>query len=104
MGTKSRLGIDTLLGPDAPFRQMLAEYPAVGGKLPSANDEADRLLEEALRSLATLAFRAAARRSGELYTMHITASSPARVAETITATVGLLTRPGDTASLERRST
>ena len=99
VGKKSRLGIDTLLGPDAPFRQMLAEYPAVGGKLPSANDEADRLLEEALRSLATLAFRAAARRSGELYAMHVSASSPARVAETITATVELLTRPGDTASL-----
>jgi hypothetical protein len=99
VGKKSRIGIDTFLGPDAPFRQMLADYPALGGKLPSADDEADRLLEEALRSLATLAFRAAARRSGELYTMHVTTSDPLCLADTIAATVELLTRPGDAASL-----
>ena len=36
VGTKSRLGIDTLVGQDAPFRQMLADYPAQGGQLPNA--------------------------------------------------------------------
>jgi hypothetical protein len=100
VGTKSRLGIDTLLGPDAPFRQMLADYPSLGGKLPSADDEADRVLEEALRSLAALDFRAAAVRSGELYTMHVTVSAPPRLGEKITATVELLTCPGDTARLQ----
>ena len=100
VGTKSRLGIDTLLCPDAPFRQMLSDYLALGGKLPSADDEADRLLEEALRSLAALDFRAAATRSGELYTLHVTASDPPRLDEEITATVGLLTRPGDSARLQ----
>ena len=100
VGKKSRLGIDTLLGPDAPFRQMLADYPALGGKLPSADDEADRLLEEALRSLAALDFRAAAVRSGELYTMHVTTNDPPRLGEKVTATVELLTCPGDTARLQ----
>ena len=100
VGTKSRLGIDTLLGPDAPFRQMLADYKALGGKLPSADDEADRLLEEALRSLAALNFMAAVTRSGELYTMLVTSSDPLRLGEEITATVGLLTCPGDTVRLQ----
>jgi hypothetical protein len=100
VGTKSRLGIDTLLGPDAPFRQMLADYPALGGKLASADDEADRLLEEALRSLAALEFRAVAVRSGELYTMHVTTNDPPRLGEKVTATIELLTCPGDTARLQ----
>jgi hypothetical protein len=100
VGKKSRLGIDTLLGPDAPFRQMLANYPALGGEQPSAEDEADRLLEEALRSVAALDFRVVAVRSGELYTMHVTTSDPPRLGEKVTATVELLTRPGDTAPLQ----
>jgi hypothetical protein len=100
VGKKSRLGIETLLGPDAPFRQMLVDYPAVGGKLPGADDESDRLLEEAIRSLAALDFRAAAARSGELYKMHITTSDPPQLGEKVTATVELLTRPGDTARLQ----
>lgn len=100
VGKKSRLGIDTFIGPDAAFRQMLADYPALGGNLASADDEADQVLQEALRSLATLAFRSEARRSGELYTMHVTTSAPPCLGETITATVELLTRPGDTARLQ----
>jgi hypothetical protein len=100
VGKRSRLGIDTLLGPDAPFRQMLVDYPALGGKQPSADDEADRLLEEAVRSLAALDFRAVATRSGELYTVHVTTSDPPRLGEKITATVELLTRPGDSARLQ----
>jgi len=100
VGKKSRLGIDTLLGPDAPFRQMLADYPALGGKLPGPGDEADRLLEEALRSLAALDFSAAAARTDELYTMHITTSDPPQLGEKVTATVELLTSPGDAARLQ----
>ena len=100
VGKKSRLGIDTLVGDDAPFRQMLADYPAPGGKLPSADDEADRLLEEVLRSLATLAFQATVQRTGELYTMHVTTSDPPCLDETIAASVELLTRPGDAVGLQ----
>ena len=100
VGKRSRLGIDTLLGPDAPFRQMLVDYPALGGKQPSADDEADRLLEEAVRSLAALDFRAVATRSGELYTVHVTTSDPPRLGEKITATVELLTCPGGSARLQ----
>jgi hypothetical protein len=99
IGTKSRLGIKTLVGPDVPFRQMLVDYPAQGGQLPSADDEADRLLDEALRSLAALPFNVAAERSGELYTMRVTTSDAVRLGEAATATVALLTRPADTASL-----
>ena len=38
VGTKSKLGIETFIGPDAPFRQMLADYPAAGGKRARADD------------------------------------------------------------------
>ena len=100
VGTKSRLGIDTLVGPDASFRQMLVDYPAQGGQLPNANDAADRLLDEALRSLAALPFSVVAERRGEVYTMHVTTSDPVRLGEAVTATVALLTRPADTASLQ----
>jgi alkylhydroperoxidase/carboxymuconolactone decarboxylase family protein YurZ len=100
VGKKSKLGIETLVGADAPFRQMLTDYPATGGKLPSADDVADRKLEEKLRSLATLAFSAAARCSGELYTVQVTTNGPLLLNETITATAELLTRPGDAAPLQ----
>ena len=103
-GQEVQAGYRDTVGADAPFRQMLTDYPATGGKLPSADDVADRKLEETLRSLATLAFSAAARRSGELYTVQVTTNDPLRLDETITATAELLTRPGDAARSRSRST
>jgi hypothetical protein len=100
VGKKSRLGIETLTGDDAPFRKMLATYQATGGEQPSTDDAADWKLEETLRSLARLAFSAVAQRSGERYTMHVTTRDPVRLDETITATAALLTCPGDTARLQ----
>ncbi len=98
-GTKSKLCIDTFVGPDAPFRQMLLEYPAVGGVEPAATEAADHRLEEALRSLASIAFAAAATPNGERYTVTVTAEADVPQQE-VAATVELLTLPGDVIALE----
>jgi hypothetical protein len=102
VGTKSKLGIETLLGDQAPFRQMLLEYQAVGGQEPSAGEEADHLLEEALRAAATLRFAAAARPDGETFTMRVSCTDPLSLDGTMTATLELLTRPGDAAGLQAK--
>ena len=98
-GTKSKLGIDTFVGPDAPLRQMLLEYPAVGGVEPAATEAADHRLEEAVRGLASIAFAAAATPDGERYTVTVTAEADVRPQD-MAVTVELLTLPGDAVALE----
>jgi hypothetical protein len=100
VGTKSKLGIETFLGDEVPFRQMLLPYEAEGGQQPSSGDEADRLLEAALRTAATLALNAEARPEGDLYALRVTAKEPLSLDATMTATIELLTRPGDAARLQ----
>jgi len=102
VGTKSKLGIDTFLGDQASFRQMLLSYEAVGGQQPSADEDADRLLEEALRAAAMLRFKADARSEGEGFIMRVSCNDQLSLAETMTATVKLLTRPGDAAGLQAK--
>jgi len=99
VGTKTKLGIDTFLGEQAPFRQMLLDYEAVGGQQPSADEDADRQLEEALRAAAMLRFKAAARPDGENFTMRVNCTDPLSLDKTMAATLELLTRPGDAADL-----
>lgn len=102
VGTKSKLGIETFLGDQAPFRQMLLNYEAVGGQQPSADEIADRQLEEALRALAMLRFKAAARPEGATFTMWVTSPDKLSLDETMTATLELLTRPGSAADLKAK--
>jgi len=99
VGTKSKLGIDTFLGEQARFRQILLDYEAVGGQQPSADEDADRQLEEALRAAAMLRFQAAARPDGENFTMRVNCTDPLSLDKTMAATLELLTRPGDAADL-----
>ena len=102
VGTKSKLGIETFLGDQAPFRQMLLDYEAVGGQQPSDDEDADRELEEALRAAAMLGFKAAARPEGETHTMRVSCTDPLSLDEGMTATLELLTRPGDAVHLQTK--
>lgn len=97
-GTKSKLGIDTFVGPDAPLGQMLLDYRAIGGLTPTASEAADHRLEAALRSLAAIAFAAAAMPSDDQYSVAVTADGYAPQHD-LSATIELLTLPGDQAPL-----
>jgi hypothetical protein len=98
VGPKSKLGIETFVGADAPFRQMLLGYQAVGGVEASGTETADRRLEVALRSLASSAFAAAATPDGERFTVKITTDADLQLGDVV-ATVELLTQPGDQAAI-----
>jgi hypothetical protein len=100
-GSKAKLGIETFLGDDAPFRQLLVDYRARGGDTAGADEEADLRLRAALRSAASLPLRAVVSASpdGELYTVQVTADEPFRLGAGLTATLELLSQPGDAARL-----
>lgn len=100
VGTKSKLGIDTFLGDEAPFRKMLLDYEAAGGQQPTAGEEADRLLEAALRRAASVAFDADVQPEGDLYAMRVTAGESLSLDVSMTATLELITRPGDAVRLQ----
>jgi hypothetical protein len=102
VGSKTKLGIDTFLAPDAPFRQMLTEYRARGGEQETDDNRADYVLESALRATATLRFKAEVHTEHALYTMHITSLDTLTLPQDVTATIGLLTRSGDVFDLESK--
>jgi len=100
VGTKSKLGIETFLGDKAPFRKMLLDYEAAGGQQPTSGEEADRLLEAALRTAASVAFDADVQPEGDLYAMRVTAAESLSLDVSMTATLELITRPGDAVRLQ----
>jgi hypothetical protein len=100
-GPKTKIGIDTFLGPEAPFRTMLTEYVAQGGEEESEDNAADYRLQSALRSAATIRFAEDVQKDNNgCYTVHITSRDQLRLPLDITATVGLLTMPGLVSDLD----
>ena len=101
VGSKWKLGIETFLGPDAPFRQMLVDYRALGGQGVGADEEADARLQAALRAAAALPLTATVSPApdGEGYSVRVTAAEPLRLGAGFTTTLELLTQPGYAARL-----
>jgi hypothetical protein len=93
-GDKSKLGIETFLGRDAPFRQLLVDYRALGGERAAADEDADRRLRSSLRWAAALPLRAEVTPDGEQYTIRVTAPEVLRPGSGMAASLELLTCPG----------
>ena len=95
VGGASRLGVETFLGPDAPFRSLLEEYDAAGGAPEDPADEALRTLEDILRDLAAIPHTVTVTAAESSYHLHATTSRPLPIPDGYTVTVELLTRFGD---------
>ncbi len=103
-GSRSRLGIDALAGPDGPLRPFLEEYDCDGDAAPDPDDEEGRLLEGLLRDLAEVRFVVAvseAQTAGNettvttSYDLAVTSRGPLRLPSGVRVTAELLTVPGD---------
>ncbi|MFW6600045.1 phospholipase D family protein [Propionibacteriaceae bacterium Y2011] len=94
IGRQSKLGVETLVGPDAPFLTMLEEYPAEGGVIPSPEEDAERDLERVLRALATMTHTVTVAPGGAPHTVTIRTDGKPPLPTGFTATVELLTLAG----------
>lgn len=93
VGGYSKLGVDTFLGPGAPFRTLLEEYQAVGGADIPPDEEAARALEQLLRTIAAERFVVEVAAShGDSWSATIVVP-PIRDLAGVGLQVGLLSRP-----------
>ncbi|MEV0842018.1 phospholipase D family protein [Actinocatenispora sera] len=91
-GTKWKLGIDTMLGEGVPLSQILQPYERMSVEAP---DE-DLVLDSALVDLASVAFTAEVAADGNKYRLRVTtADELPSVPAGLRASIGLLTRPGE---------
>lgn len=95
VGTKSKLGIDSLVGEKGSIRTLLAEYDAEGGRAPTPDEEADYRLQQALRTLAAVPLNAQVEPQDDGYTLVVTAGSSLKAPAGFRTVVELLTRQGD---------
>lgn len=75
-GGRTALGIDNLLGGDAPFRQLLAAYQPVAQPEVDEAEEAGRSLDELLIDIAGIGFRANATEDGEAWRLEVQSALP----------------------------
>jgi hypothetical protein len=95
-GSTTRLGVETFLGADAPFRTMLEEYSTAGGQPPAPDDEARRRLDKLLRDIAETPYTVNVKaRAAAGYVLDVTTEEPLRILDGYSLTVELLTRPGE---------
>jgi hypothetical protein len=93
IGGASKLGVDAVLGPDGAstaLSSLLSPYPTEGGATTDPDDDAQRTLEAALRTVAALPWSAAVHQVGGLWTERATAGKPLTLTD-ISIRVALLT-------------
>lgn len=93
-GGATRLGVETFLSEDSPFRTLLEDYDAEGGSPEDPDAEAERILEDLVRDLAAVPFRLAVSASGDNYRLDASTRSILSLPPGYAVTVELLTRPG----------
>jgi hypothetical protein len=95
-GSTKKLGVETFLGADAPFRAMLEEYRTAGGQPPDPHDEARRELDELLRDIASVPHLVSVEATvADGYAVDVTTEKVLPIADGYRVTVELLTRPGE---------
>lgn len=99
IGGATRLGVDTLMGEKAPFREMLVEYDAQGGEPPDPENVALRELSNVVRDLASLPFTLTIEPSESDFAVRFTAA-PMPLPDGYSATAELLTVPGRAVHLD----
>ena len=95
VGGATKLGVDTFLGPEAPFRTLLEEYDTAGGADPDPADEAQRALEDLVRDLAAIPYTATVTSDGDNHRVRVTTDRPLPIPAGYDVTAELLTRPGE---------
>lgn len=91
VGRRSQLGIDSFIGPDAPFAQLLEEYEPAGSDEPD-DDLAERALETELRRLSSVALVGQVRHESAAYSITVSTEPGSAPDPRFTATLQLLTR------------
>ncbi len=95
VGGATRLGVDTFLGAEAPFRTLLEEYDTAGGAEPDPADEAQRALEDLVRDLAAIPYTATVTSDGDNHRITVSTDRPLPIPAGYHGTAELLTRPGE---------
>lgn len=97
VGSRSRVGIDTMVGANAPFRAILEPYER---QPPVALDEAQRRLEDLVRAVAVVPLHATVDGPDEIYSLRLTSQAVLPAApDGVRLTAELLTRPGEATEL-----
>jgi hypothetical protein len=95
VGGATKLGVDTFLAPDAPFRTLLEEYDTAGGADPDPTDEAQRALDDLVRDLAAIPYTATVTSDDDNHRVRVTSNRPLPIPAGYHVTAELLTRPGE---------
>lgn len=93
-GGKKNYGVGSMMDPGAPFLGMLEQYVTEGGVAPAPEDEAQWLLENALRRLAACGWVVSVERSRDAYSLRFETRAPASVPTGMTAQVEPLAHSG----------
>lgn len=88
------LGIDALLG-DEGMAPILLPYDPEGGGAPDAEDEADRILANVVRALASTLVTATITPAADQFDLHLTTERPLKARVGFSIAVGLTSRPGN---------
>ncbi|MDF8265172.1 phospholipase D-like domain-containing protein [Luteipulveratus flavus] len=101
VGPTKELGIDSLLGPEAPMRKLISAYPATGGKTLSDRDELEAQVEYVLRTIAALEHTVTVMPgAGANHLLTVTAAGAYPLRKDWACQVGLLSRPGREQSVD----
>ncbi|GII25700.1 phospholipase D family protein [Planosporangium mesophilum] len=94
VGGATKLGVETFLGEDAPFAQLLEEYAVAGGEPPDPQDEALWALENLVRDLAEIGYAATVEPADGGHRLSVTSDRPLAFPDGYQVSLELLTRPG----------
>lgn len=100
VGPQPRIGVGAVFSEDSELRKLTMPYETAGGVEESETEKADRALDDAIRSLATIRLRNTVRleKNGQ-YSIDVEALDTAKTTAEIETEVQLLTRPGNSHSL-----
>jgi hypothetical protein len=94
IGRAKDIGVETVVGPAAPFRDLLQPYAAVGDVLAPPEDEELHKLEKALREIAAVPFEVNVASGPDGYELHLTSTKVLKLPTGHALDLGLLTRRG----------
>ena len=94
VGGATKLGVDTFLGPKAPFAMLLEPYKATGGASPDPKNDERWKLEQALAAVAEVGYEATVTSDGIDYAIVVTSEKPLMYPPALELHLELLTRPG----------
>jgi hypothetical protein len=95
-GPRPRIGVKAIFGDESDLRKLTLPYETKGGAQETEAEKADRALEDAIRSLASVRLRNTVHPEGDgHYAIGVEARTVPNTAPEIVTQVQLLTRPGN---------